>query len=487
MQHVLTGVRSLPWLGRGTGRKQGLLLGAAALLIFIGAVLDLIPFLEALVLMSLVLPFIAAGDATGSIALSRRNLIVAIAGLLLFALLNWQLFDLTRLPGLLPAGLATTLLVLPLAMERRAVPAEATGRSIALTQRDLMFAISGLIVFLFSYSLGVLFLSLTALILIPPVVMVGLRVFQARRGMLGVAFPRHPLRQDLRPYLLQCLNQWLFWGLLGAAILPGTFAGYRISMSSAGYRGLIVALWVAVVVMMVVALFPAGRVRLATNAAMAVGTLFLGWQLVQIYQTPSDAVVLDLPFQQEMYAVHAGHSSLINGHYTHRVERDALDIIRVVDGRSAVGDTSALSSYFAYGQPLAAPADGVITQVIDSFIDQPIGQTDGDNPTGNVVVIDIGGRRYVVMAHLLPGSVLVAPGEQVRRGQQIALIGNSGNTSEPHLHVQVQNRPTFDIKPAAGFRTYPILFRDTLVIRDGDDRIVDAADLRRGDHFRPID
>src|SRR5689334_22768157 len=60
---------------------------------------------------------------------------------------------------------------------------------------------------------------------------------------------------------------------------------------------------------------------------------------------------------------------------------------------------------------------------------------------GNHIVLDLGGGVYAVLAHLRRRSALVAPGDRVRAGQVIAACGNSGNSSEPHLHFQLMDRP----------------------------------------------
>ena len=65
-------------------------------------------------------------------------------------------------------------------------------------------------------------------------------------------------------------------------------------------------------------------------------------------------------------------------------------------------------------------------------------------------------------------------------GQDIGLVGDSGNSDEPHLHIQVQNSPSFDIGDD-DLETFPILFRDTIVIRDDVAHPRTNADVRRGD------
>ena len=58
---------------------------------------------------------------------------------------------------------------------------------------------------------------------------------------------------------------------------------------------------------------------------------------------------------------------------------------------------------------------------------------------GNHVILDIGGGRYAFYAHLKPGSLRVRVGERVKRGQVVGLVGNSGNSTEPHLHFHIMD------------------------------------------------
>ena len=134
----------------------------------------------------------------------------------------------------------------------------------------------------------------------------------------------------------------------------------------------------------------------------------------------------------------------MNHHYPIRAQRYALDLVMTVGGRESKGDPDRLESYAAYGQPLFAPADGRVSRVVNDRPDMPIGETDTEQIVGNHVVIELGGGRWVLLAHLMKGSVLVSEGQQVRRGQPIARCGNSGNTSGPHLHLQVQDGPDFE-------------------------------------------
>ena len=124
-----------------------------------------------------------------------------------------------------------------------------------------------------------------------------------------------------------------------------------------------------------------------------------------------------------------------------------------------------------------------MVSVSDIHSDEPIGKTGVTPPHGNHIVLELGDHRYAVMAHLKQGSAQVSKGERVRLGQQIATVGDSGNSLWPHLHFHVQNSPDLDLQA----RTVPIVFRNVLLIRNGEESTPVEADLRRGDQIRPIE
>ena len=77
-------------------------------------------------------------------------------------------------------------------------------------------------------------------------------------------------------------------------------------------------------------------------------------------------------------------------------------------------------------------------------------------PAGNHVVLDLGHGEYALLAHMQRGSVRVRVGDRVRTGDVLGLTGNSGNSSEPHLHFHVQDRPGL----FGGARGLPVSFVD---------------------------
>jgi hypothetical protein len=211
---------------------------------------------------------------------------------------------------------------------------------------------------------------------------------------------------------------------------------------------------------MLLELLPARRLYIATNAVFALGSIFMATQIARIYwpESKAQAVVLSMPVLGDWLVIHGGNSSLINAHYNFKEQRNALDIERLVNGHERTGDIHKLESYPSWGETLYAPADGTVAVVENGLDDNMVGEMDRENPVGNHVCIDMGNGRYVLMAHLQKGSVLVSPGDKVYVGQPLAKCGNSGNTSHPHLHIQVQDAPRIFVTGQPAVRTFPILF-----------------------------
>ena len=86
------------------------------------------------------------------------------------------------------------------------------------------------------------------------------------------------------------------------------------------------------------------------------------------------------------------------------------------------GDPKRAESWYGFGEPVLALADGTVVSVSDIHPDEPIGELGQRPPYGNHIVLEIGDRRYAVLAHLEQGSARVSNGERVRLGQQIAAV-----------------------------------------------------------------
>lgn len=130
-------------------------------------------------------------------------------------------------------------------------------------------------------------------------------------------------------------------------------------------------------------------------------------------------------------------------------QRFAIDWVRVdAEGRLVAGDPARAESHLAYDQPVFAVAAGTVVAALDGLEDQVPGSLPDpatitiENVDGNHVIIDIGGGFHAFFAHLKKGTVRVKAGERVAAGQEIGRLGNTGNSSAPHLHLHVMRGPS---------------------------------------------
>ena len=128
-------------------------------------------------------------------------------------------------------------------------------------------------------------------------------------------------------------------------------------------------------------------------------------------------------------------------------QRFAIDWIQLYeDGRTWKNDPLKNASYRCYGTQALAVADGVVADTHDGIPENMPGATSRAVPItpetlgGNFVLLDIGQGAFAYYAHLQPGSLRVKKGDTVQRGQTLGLVGNSGNSTEPHLHFHLADR-----------------------------------------------
>ena len=172
------------------------------------------------------------------------------------------------------------------------------------------------------------------------------------------------------------------------------------------------------------------------------------------YQTKTE---LQLPFAKgdEWFVFWGGRTVDINYHTAYPDQRFAYDILAMVDGSTHKGDGKSLEDYYCFDRVIVAPGAGRVISVENGLADNSPGVMDPANALGNHVIIDHGNGEYSFMAHFKKGSVLPKQGQEVKAGEPIARTGNSGNTSEPHLHYHLQNTPTF----GTGGKGLPAQFR----------------------------
>lgn len=181
----------------------------------------------------------------------------------------------------------------------------------------------------------------------------------------------------------------------------------------------------------------------------AINTQYIGGELPVDSRAP---VVIASPLKGKNWAAFGGY----NGVLGHRralfpidnklmlSQRYAIDWIKLdEENYSTKGDVKKVESSVSYGQGVYAVADGKVVGLVNAFPDQPPFKASGNiqYPGGNSLTLDIGDGLCAFYAHLKPGSILVHEGEPVKKGQKLADLGNSGNSTGPHLHFHITKGP----------------------------------------------
>lgn len=198
--------------------------------------------------------------------------------------------------------------------------------------------------------------------------------------------------------------------------------------------------------------------------------------------SPSD-VLMQLPFDGPLTIAWGGAAARVNYHVRSPAERWAFDLLVTIDGRSHSGSGHAVTDYHAYNRPVRAPADGRVAGVHDGEPDATPGEPEPSRRGGNQIVLEVAPGEYLFLLHLKAGSIRVAAGQQVRRGEILARVGNSGNSTEPHLHLHLQDTPSIERGQAI-----PFYFGDYVDLRTGAtiDRGMPEGGVHRGRYIGDI-
>ncbi|MAL16643.1 MAG: peptidase M23 [Balneola sp.] len=176
------------------------------------------------------------------------------------------------------------------------------------------------------------------------------------------------------------------------------------------------------------------------------------------YSTEKEGVELEFPLQDGLYIVgHGGDSPIINYHNVSKTQAYALDVSKINSaGIRAWGiHPEELDRYAIFGENLYSPCDGQVLDVTKGNPDMNPPQRGEGHPAGNHVVLECN-EVEVTMAHFKQNSIVVDSAERVQKGDLLGKVGNSGNTSEPHLHIHA-------VKDSVGI---PIRFKKRFLVRN---------------------
>ncbi len=203
---------------------------------------------------------------------------------------------------------------------------------------------------------------------------------------------------------------------------------------------------------------PGHRRRLAVRAAAIVVVGALNALALKGRRPVEGAVDLSFPLASGTYTVLQGGNSVITNpfHRANAAERFALDLVKLNSyGARARGLAPRdVDGYAVFDASVFSPCDGTVIEAVDGVLDNAPGTPNVRAPAGNHVILRCHGVD-LLLAHLRQGSLAVRPRDSVVRGQLVGRVGNSGNTSEPHLHISA----------ARGGVAVPLTFgRETLTV-----------------------
>jgi murein DD-endopeptidase MepM/ murein hydrolase activator NlpD len=151
---------------------------------------------------------------------------------------------------------------------------------------------------------------------------------------------------------------------------------------------------------------------------------------------------LSLPLRGPWLVGWGGDTRELNQHHDSPSQRFAFDLVGVGnDGKTRRGKGNGNDDYYAFGREVLAPADGQVIKVIEGVDDNAPGSMNRSATVGNCVMIQHREDEVSVLAHFKQGSIVVKVGDQVKRGQVLGQCGNTGNSSEPHIHYHLQDSP----------------------------------------------
>jgi len=182
--------------------------------------------------------------------------------------------------------------------------------------------------------------------------------------------------------------------------------------------------------------------------------------IVKSYTVAEKGIELSFPLKNGTYYVgQGGNQVLMNYHQDHPGQKYALDILKLntLGTRASGLYPEELDKYQIFTEDLYSPCNGKVVNIQNGLPDLPPPKSDPENPEGNHVALSC--ENYdvtVLLAHMQKGSIVVEKGEKVTTGQILGKVGNSGNTSEPHLHIHAEKNG----------KGVPITFNDRFLVRN---------------------
>ncbi|WP_338790336.1 peptidoglycan DD-metalloendopeptidase family protein [Bernardetia sp. MNP-M8] len=175
-------------------------------------------------------------------------------------------------------------------------------------------------------------------------------------------------------------------------------------------------------------------------------------EITEIPTPERNQTKLILPFEGKWTVTWGGDTEKQNYHVESQSQKNAFDFLIMKNGKTYTTNAEKNEDYYAFGQEIFAPCDGEIVLSVDGIKDNKVGEVNNQFITGNTVILKTENNEYLFFAHLKQNSIKVKEGQKVKQGDGLALCGNSGHSTEPHLHFHIQN--TENSNQATGIKCY---------------------------------
>lgn len=241
-----------------------------------------------------------------------------------------------------------------------------------------------------------------------------------------------------------------FAGWLATLFLATGITGFSVLVAPWGWFGLpvryaLMVLFVAALAASLLRPLPSevkeeSPLRAVVKVLVAFFFGGVAFGVLRAHQVPPGAIDLAFPLRGGSFLIgHGGSTAAANMHHAHPQQRYAVDVMKLnaylMRARGLYPRD--LRRYAIFDAEVLSPCDGAIVSIVDALPDQTPGTVDAKNLAGNHVIVRCGDAN-VMLAHLRRGSIAVRTGATVTKGQLLGRVGNSGNTSEPHLHIHAE-------------------------------------------------
>lgn len=223
------------------------------------------------------------------------------------------------------------------------------------------------------------------------------------------------------------------------------------------------------------------KIKIVLDDESMVGALWINRYVPPKHGTDRHETLLTLPVTGRWFVYWGGDTRKLNHHHGNLSQNYAIDLVAVdAEGKTHRGSGTRNEDYYCWDRPIVAPADGVVTDVVRGVRDNRPGTMNPYMAVGNAVLIRHRQGEVSVLAHFCKGSIRVEAGQKVRRGQVLGLCGNSGNSSEPHLHYHLQDTAVIHLGTGIKCR-----FSGVAVERDGRTVVSKSCSPVKGEIIRP--